>query len=193
MRPEKPHSRTQQRLVISIIALIFFLPIAASWWIFNFTDIGKGDADSYGKLIEPPVPLTDRSLGGSTSPAALYGKWSLVYVPSGECSQTCRARADELTAMRLSLDRDAARVQILLGSPDASQTISLQQLLATYTPSGLLLYDYSSDPVAGRNLEPGNVYLIDPLGNLIMNYSATGTAEGIIRDLKRLLRYSRIG
>lgn len=193
MRPEKPHSRTQQRLVISAIALIFFLPIAASWWIFNFTDIGKGDADSYGMLIEPPVPLTDRSLGSSTASATLHGKWSLVYVPSGECSQTCRARTDELTALRLSLDRDAARVQILLGSPEAGQTVRLQKFLATYTPPGLLLYDYSADPVAGRNLETGNVYLIDPLGNLIMKYTLAGTAEGIIRDLKRLLRYSRIG
>ena len=193
MNPEKPQTRTPQRLMISAIALVFILPIATSWWIYYFTDIGKGNVASYGTLIEPPVSLADGSLTGVSESSFLHGKWSLVYVPTGDCAQLCRARLAELAALRLSLDRDAARVQNVIGSSGPPQTAALQQFLSTYTSPALLLYDYSTDPVAGRHLEPGNIYLIDPLGNLIMKYSEASTAEGIIRDLKRLLRYSRIG
>lgn len=193
MNPEKPQTRTPQRLMISAIALVFFLPIAASWWIYYFTDIGKGEAASFGELIEPPVPLANGLLTGAAEPAALHGKWSLVFVMSGDCPQSCQARLAELVTLRLSLDRDAGRVQNVIGMKGAPQTAALQTLLSTYTSPALLLYDYSIDPVASRHLEPGNIYLVDPLGNLIMKYSEASTADGIIRDLKRLLRYSRIG
>ena len=44
------------------------------------------------------------------------------------------------------------------------------------------------DPLLERRL-----YLVDPLGNLMMSYPADAEPGGIIKDLKRLLRYSRIG
>ena len=37
------------------------------------------------------------------------------------------------------------------------------------------------------------LYLIDPLGNLMMQYNNKREGTGLIKDLKRLLRYSRIG
>ena len=43
-------------------------------------------------------------------------------------------------------------------------------------------------PFAGERL-----YLIDPLGNLMMSYARTADPKGIIKDLSRLLKYSRTG
>ncbi len=37
------------------------------------------------------------------------------------------------------------------------------------------------------------VYLIDPLGNLMMFYAADAKPKGMLEDLKRLLRLSSIG
>ena len=37
------------------------------------------------------------------------------------------------------------------------------------------------------------VYLIDPLGNLMMSYAADAKAKGMLEDMKRLLRLSSIG
>jgi hypothetical protein len=37
------------------------------------------------------------------------------------------------------------------------------------------------------------VYLIDPLGNLMMSYAGDAAPKGILEDMKRLLRLSSIG
>jgi hypothetical protein len=37
------------------------------------------------------------------------------------------------------------------------------------------------------------VYLIDPLGNLMMSYAPDAKAKGMLEDMKRLLRLSSIG
>ncbi len=42
-------------------------------------------------------------------------------------------------------------------------------------------------------LETKKVYLIDPLGNLMMQYPADFKTRGLIRDLRHLLKWSRIG
>ncbi|MEO5862457.1 MAG: hypothetical protein ABIW48_06790, partial [Burkholderiales bacterium] len=38
-----------------------------------------------------------------------------------------------------------------------------------------------------------HVYLVDPLGNLMMRYSRNPDAVGVRRDLSRLLSVSRVG
>jgi len=35
--------------------------------------------------------------------------------------------------------------------------------------------------------------LLDPLGNLVLRYDDTATTKGIIKDLKKLLKVSKIG
>ena len=44
----------------------------------------------------------------------------------------------------------------------------------------------------GGSAEP-RVYLIDPLGNLMMFYDADVKPKGMLEDIKRLLRLSSIG
>ena len=42
-------------------------------------------------------------------------------------------------------------------------------------------------------VQPGEVLLIDPLGNLVMRYESGFVAKGLYKDLKRLLKLSNIG
>ena len=40
---------------------------------------------------------------------------------------------------------------------------------------------------------PGRVYIVDPIGNIMMSYEAEADASGMRKDLKRLLRISQLG
>jgi hypothetical protein len=37
------------------------------------------------------------------------------------------------------------------------------------------------------------IYIVDPHGNLMMSYPASGSARGLLKDLERLLKLSHIG
>ena len=39
----------------------------------------------------------------------------------------------------------------------------------------------------------GRLYLIDPLGNLVLSYSAAAPDKALLTDVKKLLRLSHIG
>lgn len=41
--------------------------------------------------------------------------------------------------------------------------------------------------------QAGRIYVVDPLGNLMMSYARTAEPKGLLEDLKKLLKYSRIG
>ena len=98
--------------------------------------------------------------------------------------------------MHRALDKDAARVRRVLlhagdcctGIPEIAADRELFVLGAAGSAGARFLAEF---PPA-RDGKPG-VYLVDPHGNLMMSYPATGAARGLLKDLERLLRLSRIG
>ena len=49
-------------------------------------------------------------------------------------------------------------------------------------------------PIDGRPVtNAGRIYVVDPLGNLILSYAAAAPDKALLDDLKRLLRLSHIG
>ena len=55
----------------------------------------------------------------------------------------------------------------------------------------------SSLPLAPPGLAPGAIYLVDPLGNVMMRFDeradSTAAARALTKDLQRLLKYSALG
>ena len=145
----------------------------------------------------PPLalPLLD---AGNTEPNFLKGKWTFLYVESGPCAEACRMRLYQTRQVRLALDRDMPRVQRVFiagaGCCDAAflhrQHPDLITVRADAAAAPLLAL------LPGREAnQPGAepVYLIDPLGNLMMSYSGDVKPKGMLEDMKRLLRLSSIG
>ena len=48
-------------------------------------------------------------------------------------------------------------------------------------------------PDAAPLADTGRIYIVDPLGNLMMSYAADAPDKALLDDLKRLLRLSHIG
>lgn len=192
--------RRSGRRNLLMLASIFFVPLAAAVWLYFSSSWRPALGTQRGELIDPPRPLPRVALtlpdGSTAPPDSLHGSWYLVYLGDGPCDTPCAATLAELRQIRLALDKDAARVRrVLLHTGDCcAPGISgpgdedLLVLGAT-GPEGqalLALFPRTSDGSAG-------IYVIDPLGNLMMRHPATGAAEGLLSDLERLLRLSRIG
>ena len=172
-----------------LVASLFFVPLAAAIWLYFSSGWRPGGGAEHGELILPARPLPDSPFD------TLKGAWLLVFVEDEACAPRCRAALADMRQARLALDKDAARVKRVLlhagaccetgfgaGEPD------LMVLTAAGPEGGALraLFPPAADGGHG-------IYIVDPHGNLMMSYPASGAATGLLKDLERLLRLSHIG
>lgn len=202
--PASPALVRRRRLQLVAIALVFAGPLALAFWLYY----GGGALLPHarvnrGVLVDPARPLPAVSLptpaGTPTGGEFLRGKWSLVMVVGAGCDDGCRQRLVELRKARLALERDGSRVRrVLLGAPGCCAAAELgppqADLVVAWLEGrdGAALVrefpDYGA-PVAGS----GRVYLVDPLGNLLMTYPPQADLKDLLKDLEKLLRLSHIG
>jgi cytochrome oxidase Cu insertion factor (SCO1/SenC/PrrC family) len=198
MTQQTARDRRQRRALIGL-ALLFFAPLALAFYLYyGHGTWHPGGRVNAGDLVQPARPLPALALplwdAGNTDPNFLKRKWTLLYVAFGSCSDACRTRLYDTRQVRLALDRDMNRVQRVLiagdGCCDAQflheQHPDLITIRATPAAAPLL----ALLPAEARR---PRVYLIDPLGNLMMSYPADAKPKGMLEDLKRLLRLSSIG
>jgi hypothetical protein len=182
-----------------MLASLFFLPFAAAVWLY-YSSAWRPVNAAHGELIDPPrlLPAVALTLpdGGTTSPSVLRGAWSLVYLGEKSCAEGCTKTLAELARVRLALDKDATRVQRVLlhsgeccapGFPGPGDE-DLLVLGATGAEGKAFLALFPRAPYG-----TASVYVVDPLGNLMMRHAASGGAQGLLKDLERLLRLSSIG
>jgi cytochrome oxidase Cu insertion factor (SCO1/SenC/PrrC family) len=139
----------------------------------------------------PAVPL--RTAGGGTSGTDwARSRWSLIYARMTPCEGHCASDLARLTAVHLALGRNRARVQrvLLLADEDFRMTGD-PELLVGYLDEGR---DAALVGALGSDLlEQGGIFVVDPLGNLVMSYPPAPNQERLLADLERLLDVSRIG
>jgi cytochrome oxidase Cu insertion factor (SCO1/SenC/PrrC family) len=195
------HDRRQRRILVGI-ALIFFAPLALSFYLYYGRHWHPGGRVNAGELIEPARPLPALALplsssDSSTDPQFLRGKWTFLYVQHGRCDDECRRHLYDTRQVRLALDREMTRVQrVFIADADCCD---LPELKAAH-PDLVVIRASSADEPLLASL-PGRagasnshrIYLVDPLGNAMMFYSPDAKPKGMLEDMKRLLRLSSIG
>jgi cytochrome oxidase Cu insertion factor (SCO1/SenC/PrrC family) len=198
------HDRRQRRILIGV-ALMFFAPLALSFYLYYGKYWHPGGRVNAGELINPARPLPALALplaaaasdGAQTNPQFLRGKWTFLYVQQGRCGDECLRHLYDTRQVRLALDREMNRVQrVFIGDSDCCD---LKELLAAH-PDLIAVRSSAADdsllallPQRSGTLDSHRVYLIDPLGNLMMFYAADARPKGMLEDMKRLLRLSSIG
>ncbi len=173
--------------------------------MYRFTDIGKSGSGSHGSLNNPPTPLADVVLldpVAGVSNHRLYGKWSLLYLVKTECNIECKNNLNIMYSLWIALGADTPRLQRILGVLDIDDLGRIRNYIQDYQGQLVLMMDKSDPANIFRPLDTeegdfpftvGGLYLIDPLGNLMMFYPSETDPNGILKDLIRLLKYSRIG
>ena len=164
-------------LVFAVCAAPFLLG-----WILYELRWGLGSSGNYGELVTP------RPAGGPLE--ALRGKWVLVTFDASACGPACERKLYVVRQVRRAQGQDAERMERLWVLTDAGK------------PSATLLAAIEGSRVASGTGEwtrafPGelaaHIYLVDPLGNVMLRFPADPDPVKTIKDLQRLLKYSRFG
>lgn len=205
MNPPDTRRRRRGRWVLLALGAL-----SLSGFVASFALIQSGwrppATRNYGELVQPPRPIQEVALrdptGATVSVRALHGKWTLVYFGPAECPAPCRDNLYKMRQVAAAQGLEAHRVQrvfvvtdpkpldlvrhaiedypgtlVLGGAPEAVRELARQFALAAGTPLDGL----------------HRLYVVDPLGNLMMSYPADADPRGINKDLKLLLRASQVG
>jgi hypothetical protein len=199
---EATPTRPRSRRMLILLAALFLVPLAVSFYLYYASGWRPGGQVNHGELITPPRALPAVSLatpdGRNTESEFLRGDWSILYVGAGACDEHCRKALYTIRQVRLALGEKMDRVQrvfLYTGGCCEQPFFGTEHagLVAANidSPAGAeLLREF---PEEGAPPATGRIYLVDPLGNLMMNYPPDAPAKGMIEDLKRLLKLSHIG
>lgn len=179
------------------VLLLCASPVVASY--FTYYVIRPEGRRNFGELINPQRPLpalaTQTLDGKSGELTVLKNQWLLLSVAGGACDVRCEQNLYFQRQLRESLGREKERLdRVWLVDDDMPVRPILLPALAASTvlriqPDDLVKW---LEPAPGKRLQD-HLYLVDPLGNLMMRFPADMDAEAAAkakRDLDRLLRAS---
>jgi hypothetical protein len=185
------------RLIPALVALVFFGPIALAILVYY----GGGErwrpsgSIAHGILLAQPRTLpTGVMILNQGITADFAGKWSLLYVGRGDCDDACKETLRRTRQVRRALGKEMARVQRFFistgGQPNSG-------FLAADHPGMLVMADglASRDAVLAAlgEFAEGDVFVTDPIGNVVLRFPAGTTMKDMHADLSLLLKASQIG
>src|SRR3972149_4610726 len=189
----QPDPRPGRRKMLAIAALCLAPFIAAVIAYFYWQPQGGmnyGDLIPARPLIDPPLRHLDQR---AFRLSELRGKWILLQLDQADCAAPCRAKLYNMRQVRLAQGREMERVErvwlILDEAPLETQLMREYDGTRMLRAAGSPIVAEFPSPAGGR----GHLYLIDPLGNLMLRFPRDADPRKMYKDLARLLRASRIG
>jgi len=206
-RPDDKQIGMSARQSIVLLLLLFLAPLLIAWlMLYGGSGLIPEGSTSNGTLVEPPrlidLPGNIRTRTGLMLPAEyIKGKWTLVYIGDAECGEACLQNIYKMRQVRLAQNENVRRVQRLFLLTGSEITSGLGKALENYPNMEVALLSaeqtaaiasqFQVDEAAAAGAE--RVYLVDPLGYLMMYYAPDAEPKGMLNDLKKLLKYSRFG
>ena len=176
--------RRRGRLTFALVAAAFLgTPLLAALW-YAYGDAGHGTRVNRGTLIDPPRPVEDAAALGLTD------RWTLVVRTRGGCDAPCAEALLMLRQLRLSFGNDAKHLARVLVS---GQVESDRAALAAAHPDLRVLAAADARALVAvlDGAAPGQVFVVDPLGNAMLSYAPAAPPADLKADLKRLLKNSQ--
>lgn len=196
------HNQPKRSLApLWIMVTIFAVPVFAAWIFYFNPEYLPASRSNKGTLIDPPRPITElhfQQLNGQSFPLGnLEGNWTMVTIAAGNCGERCEAQVHEMQQVRLALAENRYRLErvLILQQPEAGT--GGEAIAEKYQGTRVLvagnsevadferLFAVDARPVAGTR------YLIDPFGNLMMQYAPEAPSKDMLHDLEKLFKASK--
>ena len=183
--------------------LLLVLAVCASPLIFSYLTyyvIKPTGRTNYGALIDPrnhPIPaLGATTLDGKPASLDAYkGKWIMLQSGPADCQDACKKQLFAMRQLRLMQGKEMERVErvwlITDAGPLADGLIIADEGTHMLRASKAAVQNWL--PVEAGGDPSQHMYLIDPLGNLMMRFPKNADPAKAKSDISKLLKASSIG
>jgi hypothetical protein len=195
---EQSKQQKDGRWKLFLVIAICAAPVIASY--FTYYVIKPTTRTNYGTLLDPrnyPMPqLAASTLDGKPIALDAYkGKWIMLQVDSANCPESCKTKLLDMRQLRLMQGKEMDRIErvwlvtgdqpldtVLMREYDGTRMLRVKpEVLAPWLPvdAGGTVTDY--------------IYIVDPLGNLMLRFPKNPDPAKIKKDIYKLLTASSIG
>ncbi|OFA00709.1 SCO family protein [Duganella phyllosphaerae] len=200
-----PKQTARGRWKLLAVIAVCAAPLLASYFMYYVVK-PKGGETNYGTLLDarqyPIPPMASRQLDGSPASLADYrGKWIMLKVGPSDCQQACQDQLFAMRQLRTMQGKAMERVERvwLITDEQPLETMLMRVNDGTHMLRAPAATVQKWLPVEQGERAADYVYLIDPLGNLMMRFpkgavsSDTAKASKVHKDIAKLLKASAIG
>lgn len=172
--------------ILLVVGLVFALPIIIAKVMLH-QQWYQGGVTNRGQLLQPAVTIAE---------FVLPQTWQLIYRLPARCDAHCQGALFNLRQVPQAAGADSHRLQsvVLVSNDNSAATSLLQGLEQRQIETSL------QQQLAQLEYGLATIYIADPHGNMLMAYPlVTGEQQilrqgkDVLRDLKRLLKVSKIG
>ncbi len=184
---QKNANQRKKFIIISILFLLFLIPaFLARVFYHNQAWLPKHRLN-HGQLITPALSVKDLKL----DPQLTEHRWVLLFLQAGDCQEDCQKSLYSMQQIQRALGKDMNRLQRVVLTPVAQGiNKSFEEWLNT---GKTRQWSLAPEDFATFSARSGFWYVVDPLGNIILNYPKDANPEAILDDLKYLMGVSNIG
>jgi hypothetical protein len=186
-------------VVLLFITPIFFMSLG---WVTFYSGWAPKGRTNLGLLLNPAIDSHQLLLKPLNTAAekSRQKTWQLITIDDGKCEEACQKRVYYMRQINVALGKNAERMQhAYLATGDIDETT--QRLLTGDADLKLYHVDLSmwlkqttKNFSAQEALDKHFIFIMDPLGNIIMYYPPEKNPHDVLDDLnKTLLRYSSVG
>ncbi|WP_031438065.1 hypothetical protein [Methylobacter tundripaludum] len=196
------NQKNKNHILILVIFGMSVIPFLIAWGLKEHPQLLKGQTN-HGQLITPPLTTDRGDLTGfdrfsTDNMSELTGHWLLVNViPNGDCNESCIEAIHKTKQLRLMLNKELTRTRriVMVLKDVAPETAGKwwedDKTLLRVKPNDAVIKKIAA--IRQGNIPDGLLLLMDPLGNLMMQYEPGFDPYNVKSDLMHLLRISQIG
>lgn len=196
MTDNPTRSRPRGQLKLLAISAVVFGPILVAGLMAHFQVGIPQDHSNKSDLVEPTIQVDDWQL--TAAPVGYGASWRLLVTSPDDCAEACQQLVHEARQINVAVGREADRVEHMLATGSALSTSQQQQLekrfprlqQAELSPSA---YSNSLQPLPAAWQQGPQLWLVDPLGRVVLHQNASEPGKYLLDDLKRLLKLSKVG
>lgn len=173
---------------------LFVAPVVAAY--LAYYGLRPAGHTNYGDLLEVrPLQQTAGTVrdGGVFDLQTLRGKWLMLHVGPADCDAQCARQLYLMRQIRIAQGKEQSRIErlwVLTGAGSVDPEL-LREYPGMYVWRPESLTFAEQFPAEGDRA--GHIYLVDPIGNLMLRFPAAPEPRRMMKDLKLLLKASQVG
>ena len=183
--------------------LIFLTPIIVITvsTVWYYSGYGPEEKVNYGRLLSNPIDVGTLDLEldyQNLNVDSMERKWMLVHFINDACLESCADLIYVARQVNVLLARQQTRVKRYIAAPIEVKPM-LENFFTTYQDLNFIEVKDQSTTIQEfkkNGIDPfaqPNMFVIDPIGNIILHYSGEVDGKKLLADLKKLLGASKIG